>query len=103
MPDQTIAAARPSAAAHPPISAYALTLLALLTLFWGVNWPIMKIALSEVPVFTFRTVCLGGGAVGLFGIAVWKRMPLGIPRGYGWKLTARSEEHTSELQSLMRI
>lgn len=90
MPDQTAADTRPGAAAHPPISAYALTLLALLTLFWGVNWPIMKIALSEVPVFTFRAVCLGGGALGLFGIAVWKRMPLGIPRGYGWKLAAIS-------------
>ena len=46
------------------------------------NWPIMKIALAEMPVFTFRALCLSGGAVGLFAIAVWKRMPLGIPRGH---------------------
>ncbi|WP_341705358.1 DMT family transporter [Ferrovibrio sp.] len=83
-------AATAPAAAQPPISAYALTLLALLTLFWGVNWPIMKIALQEIPVFTFRAGCLGGGALGLFAIALWKRMPLGIPRGYGWKLAAIS-------------
>lgn len=69
------------------VSAYALVLLALLTLFWGINWPIMKIALAEVPVFTFRAVCLGGGAIGLFAIAVWKRMPMGIPRGRVWQLT----------------
>lgn len=75
---------------HHGISAYSLGLLALLTLFWGVNWPIMKLALNEIPVFTFRAFCLGGGAVGLFAIAIWKRMPLGIPRGYLWKLTAIS-------------
>lgn len=69
------------------ISAYTLGLLALLTLFWGVNWPIMKIALNEIPVFTFRTLCLAGGALGLFAIALAMRMPLGIPRGYGAKLT----------------
>lgn len=73
-----------AAAAAPPqgISAYSLGLLALLTFFWGINWPIMKIALNEMPVFTFRALCLGGGAVGLFAIAVFKRMPLGIPRGH---------------------
>lgn len=74
------------AASRNAISASTLGLLALLTLFWGINWPIMKIALSEIPVFTFRTLCLGGGALGLFAIASAKRMPLMIPRGYGWKL-----------------
>lgn len=77
--------ARP-AAAHQGTTAYSLGLLALLTFFWGINWPIMKIALAEMPVFTFRALCLGGGAIGLFAIALWKRMPLGIPRGYLWKL-----------------
>lgn len=72
--------------AAPTISLSTLGLLALLTFFWGINWPIMKIALNEIPVFTFRTLCLGGGAIGLFAIAVAKRMPLGIPRGYVWKL-----------------
>ncbi|WP_298727571.1 DMT family transporter [uncultured Ferrovibrio sp.] len=68
------------------ISAYSLVLLTLLTLFWGVNWPIMKIALAEIPVFTFRVLCLGGGAIGLFAIALAKRMPLHIPRGHLWPL-----------------
>jgi drug/metabolite transporter (DMT)-like permease len=76
----------PGGAAHHGISAYSLGLLALLTLFWGINWPIMKIALNEMPVFTFRALCLGGGAIGLFAIAILKRMPLGIPRGYLVKL-----------------
>jgi Integral membrane protein DUF6. len=87
MTDTTAAIPAPP---HHGISAYSLILLALLTLFWGVNWPIMKLALNEIPVFTFRAFCLGGGAVGLFAIAIWKRMPLGIPRDYLGKLTAIS-------------
>lgn len=78
------AAARSGSASVISLSTFGL--LALLTFFWGVNWPIMKIALNEIPVFTFRTLCLGGGALGLFAIALWKRMPLRIPRGYAWKL-----------------
>lgn len=72
---------------RPTLSAFSLLLLALLTLFWGVNWPIMKLALMEMPVFTFRAFCLGGGALGLFAIAAAWRMPLGIPPGYLIKLT----------------
>lgn len=86
MTDQS--AAGPAAPGLPRgISAYSLVLLALLTLFWGINWPIMKLALNEMPVFTFRAFCLAGGAVGLFAIAIARRMPLGIPRGFGWKMT----------------
>ncbi len=33
-------------------------LLASLSLFWGLNWPGMKIILSEVPVWWFRSLCL---------------------------------------------
>ena len=41
--------------------------LAGLTLIWGFNWTAMKVAISEVQPFTFRTVCLVSGAVLLFG------------------------------------
>ena len=44
-------------------------LLAGLTLFWGLNWPIMKVALDEIPVWTFRTICLLGGGSGLLLIS----------------------------------
>ncbi|HLT76580.1 MAG TPA: DMT family transporter [Ferrovibrio sp.] len=81
-----VAAAAKNGGPAPAISLSTLVLLALLTLFWGINWPIMKIALNEIPVFTFRTLCLGGGAFGLFAIAFFKRMRLGIPRGYVGKL-----------------
>jgi drug/metabolite transporter (DMT)-like permease len=42
-----------------------ITLLATLTVTWGFNWPMMKLALQEVPPWTFRTLCVmvGGGAL----------------------------------------
>ncbi len=46
----------PGAAAPLPRRGFAL--LALLTLLWGVNWPMLKIALDELPVLTFRGLCL---------------------------------------------
>ena len=40
--------------------------LASLTLAWGFNWTAMKVALLEVPPWTFRSLCLGLGAAVLF-------------------------------------
>ena len=44
-------------------------LLASLGLFWGLNWPGMKIALSEITIWWFRSMSLVAGAAGLLGIA----------------------------------
>ncbi len=44
-------------------------LLAGVTLFWGINWPGMKIALAEVPLWWFRTLSVGIGGAGLLAIA----------------------------------
>jgi drug/metabolite transporter (DMT)-like permease len=35
-------------------------LLILITLFWGINWPIMKIGVTEFPPITFRALCMIG-------------------------------------------
>ncbi|MGH7266537.1 MAG: DMT family transporter [Candidatus Rokuibacteriota bacterium] len=42
-----------------------LLLLGGLTVFWGANWPAMKLAVRDLDPWTFRTVCLlaGGGAL----------------------------------------
>ena len=32
----------------------------LLTLAWGVNWPILKIASTCLPLFPFRAICVLG-------------------------------------------
>src|SRR5215203_3388413 len=50
-----------------PRSTWAL--LAMLTLGWGFNWPMMKLAVNEMPVLSFRALCLTVGAAGLFTIA----------------------------------
>jgi drug/metabolite transporter (DMT)-like permease len=44
-------------------------LLLTLTLGWGLNWPMMKIALAQMPLWSFRALCALGGAAGMFVIA----------------------------------
>ena len=63
-----------------------LWVLVALTLGWGFNWPMIKLALSEMPVLSFRSVCLLGGAAGLFAIAACARLPLRVPRGQWGRL-----------------
>jgi len=42
----------------PPTSITPILLLTSLSLFWGLNWPGMKIILSEMTVWWFRALCL---------------------------------------------
>jgi len=56
-------------------------LIAALSLFWGVNWSVMKVVLSEMQPMHFRSWCLGLAAVGLFGMAWFNRLPWRVPRG----------------------
>ena len=63
-----------------PIPRSGLLLLAVVALFWGLNWPILKIAVREAPVFWFRLVCVVGSGVGLFGLAIARGLPLAVPR-----------------------
>ena len=55
--------------------------LAGLTLAWGFNWTAMKVALSEIPPWTFRTCCLGLGSAVLFAVLRAGGQPLAVPRG----------------------
>jgi drug/metabolite transporter (DMT)-like permease len=56
-----------------------VVLLVALTITWGVNWPMMKLALLEVPPWTFRSLCLviGGGA--LLALAWASGGPMSVP------------------------
>lgn len=58
-----------------------ILLLATVTLVWGVNWPMMKRAVSEIPIWTFRAICLVGAAAGLIVISRLAGHKLRIPRG----------------------
>lgn len=54
-------------------------MLALLSLFWGLGWPAMKVVLSEVRPWTFRTVCLLAGGSGLLALARMAGSGLKVP------------------------
>ena len=58
-----------TASARQTLPAYGFMLLFGVTLFWGANWPGMKIALAELPVWWFRTMSVGAGAFGSLLIA----------------------------------
>jgi drug/metabolite transporter (DMT)-like permease len=55
--------------------------LAALTFAWGFNWTAMKVALTEVPPWTFRTLCLGAGSAVLFAALRAAGQPLAVPKG----------------------
>jgi drug/metabolite transporter (DMT)-like permease len=71
-----------AARSAPPL--LGLALLATISIIWGVNWPVMKIALAEFPIWAFRAICLGVGGVGLLAIARLKGIPLRLPRRLLW-------------------
>src|SRR4051812_24212691 len=60
--------------------------LAGLTLAWGFNWTAMKVVLSEVPPWTFRTLCLGLGSAVLFAALRAGGQRLAVPKGQWGRL-----------------
>ena len=57
-----------------------LAMLALLTLVWGVNWPVMKIGVSSYPPLSFRALSIMLG-VPVLGLAlVFMKVPFRLPR-----------------------
>jgi drug/metabolite transporter (DMT)-like permease len=60
--------------------------LGCLTLAWGYNWTALKVALSEVPPWTFRSLCLGLGAAVLFAALRAGGQRLVLPHGQWGRL-----------------
>jgi len=58
-----------------------LLLLVLLTLVWGLNWPVMKLGISQVPPLTFRSLSMWLGLPVLFVAVRWMKVDLRIARG----------------------
>jgi drug/metabolite transporter (DMT)-like permease len=56
-------------------------LLAVLTLAWGFNWPMIKLALAGMAPMHFRTLCVAAGAIVLFAMALAARVSLRVPPG----------------------
>lgn len=67
-----------------------LWLLAALALFWGANWPVMKMVLFEWNVWHFRTACLVLGSLGMFLLVRVMRYPYKVPEGQWGRLIAAS-------------
>jgi len=66
---------------HHTLPRSLLFLLAALTLAWGFNWPMMKLAVTELPVWSFRTLCIAAGSAGLFAIARTQGSRVRVPDG----------------------
>ena len=58
-----------------------LALLAGLTLIWGTNWPLFRVALAELPVLTFRSIVLTTAIVVLYVVLRLRRESFAVPHG----------------------
>jgi drug/metabolite transporter (DMT)-like permease len=67
-----------------------LALLAALTLVWGTNWPLFRIILDELPLFTFRTVVLIMATLVLSVILLLRGESFAVPKGRWLTLIAAS-------------
>ena len=59
-------------------------ILVLLTLVWGVNWPIMKLGVTGFAPLTFRSLCLWLGTPVLGLALLVMRVPFRVPREH-WR------------------
>lgn len=57
-----------------------LAVLVLLTLVWGVNWPVMKLGVTDYPPLTFRALSMWLGLPVLGAAMVLMKVPFRIPR-----------------------
>jgi drug/metabolite transporter (DMT)-like permease len=71
----------PSQPHRPARPLKGIVLLALLSLFWGLAWPAMKIVLGEIRPWTFRAICLAAGGAGLLALAHAGGAALRVPAG----------------------
>lgn len=67
-----------------PRSLYSM--LAALTLIWGFNWTVLKVVISEVPPWFFRSLCFLAAFVGLLAIARARGLAIRVPRGQWGRL-----------------
>ncbi|UCD79191.1 MAG: DMT family transporter [Desulfobacterales bacterium] len=56
-----------------------ILLLISLSIFWGMAWPAIKISVSEIPPWTFRTYCLVFSGIGVLILAKANGFKLKLP------------------------
>jgi drug/metabolite transporter (DMT)-like permease len=57
-----------------------VALLAVLTLTWGANWPVMKFSLREITPLWFRALTMSAGALVLLAWFGWRGVSMRLPR-----------------------
>ena len=55
-------------------------LLLAVGIFWGFNWPVMKVSMAAIPVFTFRALAIFFGALCLVALCRYMGYSLKVPR-----------------------
>jgi drug/metabolite transporter (DMT)-like permease len=62
------------------LTARQFVILVLLTVIWGLNWPVMKLGVTDYPPLTFRTLSMIGGLPVLAAALLVLKVPLRIDR-----------------------
>lgn len=75
-----MSATRPDQPAESNAPRTGFVLLGLLSLFWGINWPMMKWAVTDFRPWSFRVLCIVLGSAGLFACARLAGQRIAIPR-----------------------
>ena len=70
------------------LGARRIVLLVLLTLTWGLNWPVMKAGVADFPPLTFRALSMWLGLPVLWAVLRLRGVPLGIARAHWRELAA---------------
>jgi drug/metabolite transporter (DMT)-like permease len=70
--------------ASPPADIGARLMLVVLGLIWGITWPVMRIALNEIPPLTMRGTAAVLGAVTYYMLCVVMRRSMRIPSLKVW-------------------
>jgi drug/metabolite transporter (DMT)-like permease len=68
------------ASRHP--LAHAFVPIAILTLVWGCNWPVLKLGVTELAPLTFRAMTLPFAAAGMLLVAKLSGDRIGVPRDW---------------------
>lgn len=63
-----------------------LALVAAVTVLWGLNWPAMKIAVTDIPPWTFRSACVLGAGLTLLALARLAGEEVRLERPLWWPL-----------------